>query len=321
MKLSNIRSNKRSKKQGAGGISYHNNNYNNSKRKRFVFLSNIQFFWAAILYVLLLFGLPSISGFGTIGFSSYLTTGRRMIGMHLQTITRGYFRSSIMLQFSSPEQEEGKEYVIVEEDSISTAAANRNRQEIPEFNPSEKIEVRRKDKLNVGNPQILVKDKDLTVTDILLELAAIQQEGPQKYCILGSRYCSYLHQQIIELLAYALVLSGNHVFTSGAQGVNAAAVRGALRANQTNSLTVVLPQSLEKQDTESQELLKKVENLIAFPHRDEMSLEMASKLCNSFLLNQTDQLISFAFHESSTVIEAAEEARERKKLVTMLFLD
>lgn len=31
--------------------------------------------------------------------------------------------------------------------------------------------------------------------------------------------------QIIELLAYALVLSGNHVFTSGALGTNAATIR------------------------------------------------------------------------------------------------
>ena len=121
--------------------------------------------------------------------------------------------------------------------------------------------------------------------------------------------------------AYALVLSGNHVFTSGAQGTNAAAVRGALRANQTDLLTVVLPQSMAKQTSESQELLSKVENVIAFPERDELSLEMASKLCNSFMLNQTDQLISFAFHESSTVIEAADEAKEVGKLVTMLFLD
>jgi cobyrinic acid a,c-diamide synthase len=104
-------------------------------------------------------------------------------------------------------------------------------------------------------------------------------------------------------------------------GTNAAAVRGALRADNQDLLTVVLPQSMEKQTSESQELLEKVNNVIAFPERDDMSLEMASKLCNSFLLNQTDQLISFAFHESSTVIEAAEEAKELQKLVTMLFLD
>ena len=37
--------------------------------------------------------------------------------------------------------------------------------------------------------------------------------------------------------AYALVLSGNHVYTSGAGGTNAAAIRGALRAEQDDLLT------------------------------------------------------------------------------------
>jgi hypothetical protein len=70
----------------------------------------------------------------------------------------------------------------------------------PQFDPSNKLELR-KDKMNVGNPQIVVvEEPDMTVTDILRELAAIRQEGPQKYCILGTRHCSYLHQQIIELL-------------------------------------------------------------------------------------------------------------------------
>lgn len=121
--------------------------------------------------------------------------------------------------------------------------------------------------------------------------------------------------------AYALVLAGNHVFTSGAGGTNAAAVRGALRAEDQDLLTVVLPQSLEKQTKESQALLEKVDNIIEFPQRDSMNLDVASKLCNSFLLNMTDQLVSFAFHDSHTVIEAGEEAKEYNKPVTMLFLD
>lgn len=71
---------------------------------------------------------------------------------------------------------------------------------VPQYDPSDKLELRQ-EKLNVGNPQIMVlEEKDMTVTDILRELAAIRQEGPQKYCILGTRHCSYLHQQIIELL-------------------------------------------------------------------------------------------------------------------------
>ncbi|VEU39794.1 unnamed protein product [Pseudo-nitzschia multistriata] len=187
-----------------------------------------------------------------------------------------------------------------------------------EYDPSENLGV---ESVNVGDPQLRVKVKDKSVTDILKELAAIQQQGPQKYCILGTRHCSYLHQQIIELLAYALVLSGNHVYTSGAPGTNAATVRGALRAEREDLLTVVLPQSLSKQTSESQELLKKVDDLITMPQNDELSLDVASRICNSYLLSLTDQLVSFAFHESTTVIEASKEAKKLDMLVTTLYLD
>lgn len=188
-----------------------------------------------------------------------------------------------------------------------------------EYDPSERLRPERE--VMVGDPQLRVIEKDRSVTSILRELAAIQQQGPQKYCILGTRHCSYLHQQIIELLAYALVLSGNHVYTSGAGGTNAAAIRGALRAERDDLLTVVLPQSMGKQTKESQELLKKVKDVITMPQNDDMTLDVASRICNSYLLSQTDQLISFAFHESSTVIEAATEAKELDMLVTTLFLD
>ncbi|GAX26669.1 hypothetical protein FisN_2Hh393 [Fistulifera solaris] len=175
--------------------------------------------------------------------------------------------------------------------------------------------------IDVGDPQIKLKEKERSVTSILAELAAIQQQGPQKYCILGTRHCSYLHQQIIELLAYALVLSGNHVYTSGAGGTNAATIKGALRAERPDLLTVVIPQSMSRQTKESQELLKEVEDVIAMPQNDDLSLDVASKICNSYLLSLTDQLISFAFHESNTVIEATKEAKKLNKLVTVLFLD
>ena len=52
-----------------------------------------------------------------------------------------------------------------------------------------------------------------------------------------------------------------------------------------------------------------------------MSLDVASRLCNSKLLSETDQLVAFAFHESTTVIEAKKEAKKLEMLVTTLFLD
>ena len=50
----------------------------------------------------------------------------------------------------------------------------------------------------------------------------------------------------------------NHIYTSGASGTNAAVIRGALRAEQPELLTVILPQSLKRQSPEIRELLSKV---------------------------------------------------------------
>ncbi|KAJ8607620.1 hypothetical protein CTAYLR_005765 [Chrysophaeum taylorii] len=156
---------------------------------------------------------------------------------------------------------------------------------------------------------------------MLRELREIQDGGPRSYCILGTRHCSYLHQQIIELLSYALVLSGNHVFTSGAQGTNSAAIRGALRAERADLLTVVLPQSLSKQTPEAQELVTQVKIVEEMPENDHLPLDLASKICNSKLISLTDQLVAFAFHASNTVVEAAREAEQKDKIVTIMYLD
>ncbi|GMI51140.1 hypothetical protein ScalyP_jg2356 [Parmales sp. scaly parma] len=174
--------------------------------------------------------------------------------------------------------------------------------------------------ITVGDPQ-LKPQKTQSIETIMQELAQINKEGKKLYCILGTRHCSYLHQQIIELLSYALVLSGNHVFTSGSGGTNAAAIRGALRAERDDLLTVVLPQSLSKQPTESQELLSKVVQIIPMARNDDMTLDVASRLCNSDLLSRTNCLVAFAFHDSNTVIQATDEAKELNKVVTVLYLD
>lgn len=87
----------------------------------------------------------------------------------------------------------------------------------------------------------------------------------------------FLHQQLIEILSYAMVLTGNHIFTSGATGTNAAVIRGALRAERPELLTVVLPQSLSRQPKESRELLSEVANIIETPENDSMALIDASR--------------------------------------------
>ena len=100
-------------------------------------------------------------------------------------------------------------------DSDSTATATNMGDDgydgLGEYDPSENLPQTQREVPNVGNPQLRVKEKDWSVTNILKELAAINQQGPQKYCILGTRHCSYLHQQIIELLYVCIIFPGTTV--------------------------------------------------------------------------------------------------------------
>jgi hypothetical protein len=87
----------------------------------------------------------------------------------------------------------------------------------------------------------------------------------------------FLHQQLIEILSYAMVLTGNHIYTSGGLGTNSAVIRGALRAERPNLLTVILPQSLEKQPEELHELLGQVKDLQCMSENDGLKLLDASR--------------------------------------------
>lgn len=183
------------------------------------------------------------------------------------------------------------------------------------------------DESDNSNISILIEtqneERDKMFDTILQELSAIQQNAPRKVAILGTRHFSFLHQQIVELLTYANVLVGNHIFTSGGagSGTNAAVIRGALRAEKPDLLTVVLPQSLEKQPPDVRDLLEKVQNVVEMSENDDLPLDIASRLCNSDILSRCEHLISFAFHDSVVVLEAAREAKSLNKLVTLLYLD
>ena len=53
-----------------------------------------------------------------------------------------------------------------------------------------------------------------TVDELAMELAAIHQSA-KKVAIIGSRNLPITHQQLIEILAYALVKQGSTIITSG----------------------------------------------------------------------------------------------------------
>jgi hypothetical protein len=158
------------------------------------------------------------------------------------------------------------------------------------------------------------------VDTFLQELAAIQQSGSKRVAILGSRHVPITHQQLIELMTYALVLGGNRVITSGATGTNSAAIRGAMKAD-PNLLTVILPQSLERQPRESRDQLEDVMHLVENPSNDVLSLAEASSICNQEIISRCQQLICFAFHDSHTLLRTCQDAEDQRKIVTLFYFD
>ena len=129
-----------------------------------------------------------------------------------------------------------------------------------------------------------------------------------------------MHQHMIEMMSYALVLAGNQILTSGATGTNAAAIRGAMRAD-PNLLTVVLPQSMKRQPPESRRQLQQVMHLVEKPENDPLSLAEASSICNQEIISRCQQLVCFAFHDSHTLLSTCLEAEEQRKLVTLFYFD
>ncbi len=152
------------------------------------------------------------------------------------------------------------------------------------------------------------------------ELAAIQQTGSRRIALLGSRHVPIMHQQLIEMMSYALVLGGNRIVTSGAIGTNSAVIKGAMRAD-ANLLTVILPQSLKRQPRESKEQLKQVMHLVENSENDNLSLGEASAICNREIVARCQQLICFAFHHSETLLKTSKEAEEQRKIVTLFYFD
>ena len=152
------------------------------------------------------------------------------------------------------------------------------------------------------------------------ELAAIQQTGSRRIALLGSRHVPIMHQQLIEMMSYALVLGGNRIVTSGAIGTNSAVIKGAMRAD-SNLLTVILPQSLKRQPRESKEQLKQVMHLVENSANDNLSLGEASAICNREIVARCQQLICFAFHHSETLLKTSKEAEEQRKIVTLFYFD
>ena len=158
------------------------------------------------------------------------------------------------------------------------------------------------------------------VDTLAQELALLQDKGKRRIAFLGSRHVPVVAIHIVELIARSLAQEGHSLITSGSQGVNAAVIRAVLDID-PSLLTVLLPQSLDRQAPEIREQLSEVLHLIDKPDNDELSLPMASSLCNQEIINRCDQLICFAFHDSETLLSSCNNAEELGKVVSLLFFD
>ena len=158
------------------------------------------------------------------------------------------------------------------------------------------------------------------VDTLAQELALLQDKGKRRIAILGSRHVPIVAIHLVELVARSLAQEGHALITSGSQGVNAAVIRGCLEVNAAQ-LTVLLPQSLDRQPSEIRDLLDQVLHLVEKPEQDDLPLPMASSLCNQEIISRCDQLICLAFHDSETLLASCRTAEDMGKVVSLLYFD
>ena len=158
------------------------------------------------------------------------------------------------------------------------------------------------------------------VDTLAQELAKLQNNGKRRIAFLGTRHVPVVDIHLIELIARSLAEEGHTIITSGSQGVNATVISAVLEVN-PSLLTVLLPQSLDKQVSEIKTKLEKVIHLIEKAENDNLPLPLASSLCNQEIINRCDQLICFAFHDSETLINSCRCAEDMGKVVSLLFFD
>jgi hypothetical protein len=171
---------------------------------------------------------------------------------------------------------------------------------------------------------LVTRSLDLPALDridtLAQELALLQDRGKRRIAILGSRHVPVVSVHLVELVARSLAQEGHSLVTSGALGANSAVIRSVLDVDPAR-LTVLLPQSLDRQPSESRDQLERVLNLVEKPEHDELPLPMASSLCNQEIISRCDQLICYAFHDSETLLASCRIAEDMGKVVSLMFFD
>lgn len=159
---------------------------------------------------------------------------------------------------------------------------------------------------------------------MIAQLQLIQHtdvSGPVNIVVVGQpSTTTLLHQQIIELLSYALVLSGNRVRTTGTSDADKAVIRGAMRADE-RMLTVVVPSVASAEPGDVPELLGAVRSVVELNHQRDLPAEIGSRLVYAELLSNADRLFVFTTHRSRALMLVIEQAQALGVETCVLYLD
>ncbi|KAJ1615860.1 hypothetical protein T492DRAFT_1110322 [Pavlovales sp. CCMP2436] len=137
--------------------------------------------------------------------------------------------------------------------------------------------------------------------------------------VVGPDATTVLHEQILELLSYALVLSGNRVLTTSSPGADRAVIRGAARADE-QMLTVVVPDTVAALPFGGAPFLARGARAVELGHIN-LPEEIESRLVYAELLSSADRLYAFTTHRSRALLQVIEEAQAMNVETCVLFLD
>lgn len=162
-------------------------------------------FWIALLRYCFAFG-PSLTSSGSSHRHNEDFATCTFSGVTVPSLTQSSSvfgrrqRNKIILNASNEERNELAKDLQTENIDTTSMEVNAKGNDVGGSSKEEKLGLERETAV-VGDPQV-AQMETMNITKVLTELQAIQSQGPKKYCILGTRHCSFLHQQIVEMCEY-----------------------------------------------------------------------------------------------------------------------
>lgn len=161
-------------------------------------------FWIALLRYCFAFG-PSFtpSGRSSCRYNGDVTSAFSTVAvpstlMHSSSVFRRKQSRGTILNASNNKDSDISEDLQTDNIETTNMELNAKGDGVGGSSKEEKLGLERETAV-VGDPQV-AQMETMNITKVLTELQAIQSQGPKKYCILGTRHCSFLHQQIVEML-------------------------------------------------------------------------------------------------------------------------